>query len=357
MQFPKVRLRRLRHSEGLRRLIRETHLSVDHFVMPLFVVEGKGVRRPIASLPGHFHLSVDELVKEAMEVRHLGIPAILLFGVPDRKDPQGSGAYAKEGLIQRAVRAIKEEMQDLVVATDVCLCAYTSHGHCGIVEEGPGNEFWVHNDKTLDVLAKTALSQAEAGSDLVCPSDMMDGRVGAIRKALDEGGFSHLPIMSYSCKYASSLYGPFREAAHSAPSFGDRTTYQMDPANAQEAIREMRQDLEEGADILMVKPALPYLDILSRAKREFGVPLAAYQVSGEFAMVKSAAQTGTLDEDKVKLELLLSIKRAGADILITYFAKEIAQLLQEEARKTGQRREQEAKPALSVKGTPLKVKG
>ena len=357
MPFPLVRLRRLRRSEGLRRLIRETRLSLDHLILPVFAVEGKGVRNPIASLPGHFHLSIDELVKEAEEVRDLGIPAILLFGVPDKKDQSGSGAYAKEGLVQCSVRAIKEEIQDLVVATDVCLCAYTSHGHCGVVEEGPpageagpGDEFWVHNDKSLELLAQTALSQAQAGSDLICPSDMMDGRVGVIRKALDEGGFSHIPIMSYSCKYASSLYGPFREAAHSAPSFGDRSTYQLDPANADEAILEMRQDLEEGADILMVKPALPYLDIVSRAKKEFGVPIAAYQVSGEFAMVKAACRGGVLDEERVKRELLLSIRRAGADIVITYFAKEMAILLQEEAHRAGQRKDREAKQMFKVKG-------
>ena len=349
MEFPKLRLRRLRRSEGLRRLVRETRLSVDSLILPVFAVEGKGVRTPIPALPGHSHLSVDELVKEARDVRDLGIPAILLFGVPEEKDPQGSGAYAENGLVQRAVRAIKEEVSDLVIATDVCLCAYTSHGHCGVVEEGPGDEFWIHNDKTLELLAETALSQAEAGSDMICPSDMMDGRVGAIRERLDEEGFSHIPIMSYSCKYASSLYGPFREAAHSAPSFGDRTTYQLDPANADEAMVEMHQDLQEGADILMVKPALPYLDILLRAKREFGVPVAAYQVSGEFAMVKAGAKTGVLDETRVKLELLLAIKRAGADMIITYFAKEVASLLHEEARRNVQRREREAK-------TPLKEK-
>ena len=351
MPFPRVRLRRLRRSEGLRRLIRETHLSLDHLILPLFAVEGKGVRKPIASLPGHFHLSIDELVKEAEEVRDLGIPAILLFGVPDKKDQSGSGAYAKDGLVQRSVRAIKEEVQGLVVATDVCLCAYTSHGHCGVVEEGPGDEFWVHNDKSLELLAQSALTQAQAGSDLICPSDMMDGRVGAIRKALDEGGFSHIPIMSYSCKYASSLYGPFREAAHSAPSFGDRSTYQLDPANVEEALREMRQDLEEGADILMVKPALPYLDVISRAKEEFGVPIAAYQVSGEFAMVKAASRAGVLDETKVKQELLTSIKRSGADMVITYFAKEIAWLFQEESRRGSQMKPRETKTALKLKGS------
>jgi len=295
--------------------------------MPLFVVEGKGVRSPIPSLPGQFHLSVDELLKEAEEVRNVDIPAVLLFGVPDKKDSQGSGAYAKDGIVQRAVRAIKEEIEDLLVITDVCLCAYTSHGHCGIVEEGGRDEFRIDNDKTLELLSQVALSQAEAGSDMVAPSDMMDGRVGAIRRKLDEHGFSETPILSYSAKVTSALYGPFREAAHSAPSFGDRSTYQLDPANADEALREMRLDLEEGADILMVKPALPYLDLIYRAKQEFRVPLAAYCVSGEYAMVKAGAKAGFLDEDQVKLELLTSLRRAGADMVITYFAKEVAFLL------------------------------
>jgi len=299
-------------------------------MMPLFVVEGRGIRSPIPSLEGQFHFSIDELLPEVEEIRNLGIPAILLFGIPDQKDAQGSGAYAKEGIVQRAVRAIKEEIQDLSVVTDVCLCAYTTHGHCGVVEGGGADEFQVDNDKTLEFLAQIALSQAEAGSDMVAPSDMMDGRVAAIRKKLDDHGFSHIPILSYSSKYCSSLYGPFRDAAHSAPGFGDRSSYQLDPANASEALREMQLDLEEGADILMVKPALPYLDLIYRAKQMFGVPLAAYCVSGEYAMVKAGAKAGFLDEDRVKMELLTSIRRAGADILITYFAKEVAQLLKKD---------------------------
>lgn len=330
MGFPTVRLRRLRRKASLRRLVRETTLSVDNLLMPLFVVEGKEVRSPIPSLEGQFHLSIDELIPEVEEIRNLGIPAILLFGIPDKKDAQGSGATAKDGIVQRAVRAIKEEVQDILLVTDVCLCAYTSHGHCGIVEEGKADEFEVDNDKTLEVLAQIALSQAEAGSDMVAPSDMMDGRVGAIRKKLDGQGYSHIPILSYSSKFNSSLYGPFRDAAQCAPSFGDRSPYQLDPANGDEALREMEEDLKEGADILMVKPALPYLDLIYRAKKEFRVPLAAYCVSGEYAMVKAGAKTGFLDEDRVKLELLTSIRRAGADILITYFAKEVARLLKKE---------------------------
>ena len=329
MGFPTTRFRRLRRKESLRRLVRETAFSVDHLIMPLFVVEGKGIRSPIPSLEGQHHFSIDAVIPEVEEIRNLGIPAILLFGIPDQKDPVGSGAYAKEGIVQRAVRAIKEEIPDILVVTDVCLCAYTTHGHCGLVEEGE-NEFQVDNDKTLDLLAQAALSQAEAGSDMVAPSDMMDGRVGAIRKKLDDRGFSHIPILSYSSKYFSSLYGPFRDAAHSAPSFGDRSTYQVDPSNSDEALREMRQDLEEGADILMVKPALPYLDVIYRAKQEFRVPLAAYCVSGEYAMVKAGAKTGFLDENRVKMELLTSIRRAGADIVITYFAKDVAGLLRKE---------------------------
>ena len=330
MGFPATRLRRLRRKESLRRFVRETTLTVDHLIMPLFAVEGKGIRSPIPSLSGQFHLSVDELVKEAEEVRRLDIPAILLFGIPDKKDNLGSEAYAKDGIVQRAVRAIKEEVEEPFVITDVCLCAYTSHGHCGVVEEGGRDEFRIENDKTLELLSQVALSQVEAGSDMVAPSDMMDGRIGAIRKKLDEHRFSDIPILSYSAKYNSALYGPFREAAHSAPSFGDRSTYQLDPANSDEALREMRLDLEEGADILMVKPALPYLDLIYRAKQEFKVPLAAYCVSGEYAMVKAGAQAGFLDEDRVKLELLTSLRRAGADMIITYFAKEVASLLKRE---------------------------
>ncbi len=320
-------MRRLRQKEGFRRLVRETVLSTDQLIMPLFVVEGRGVHSPIPSLEGQFHFSIDTLVREAEEIRNLDIPAVLLFGVPEKKDNQGSGAYAKDGLVQRSVRALKEELSDLIVMTDVCLCAYTSHGHCGVVEEGKSDEFIVDNDSTLELLAQTALSQAEAGADAVAPSDMMDGRVAAIRKELDAHHFSNVPILSYSCKYASALYGPFRDAAHSAPSFGDRTTYQLDPANREEAIREMSLDLEEGADILMVKPALPYLDLIYEAKQKLNAPIAAYCVSGEYAMVKAGAKAGFLDEEKVKMELLTSIRRAGADMIITYFAKEVAQLL------------------------------
>lgn len=330
MGFPAVRLRRLRRKEALRRLIRETSLSVDHLIMPLFVGEGKGVRSPIPSLDGQFHLSIDTLIPEVEDIWQLGIPAILLFGIPNEKNHLGSSSYAKDGIVQRAVRAIKDENQDIAVITDVCLCAYTTHGHCGVVEEGGAEEFQVNNDKTLELLSQIALSQAEAGSDMVAPSDMMDGRVGAIRKKLDEEGYSHIPILSYSSKYGSSLYGPFREAAHSAPSFGDRSTYQLDPANREEAIREMRLDLEEGADILMVKPALPYLDLIYQAKKELEVPLAAYCVSGEYAMVKAGGKAGFLDEDRVKMEILTAIRRAGADIVITYFAKEVAHLLKRE---------------------------
>ncbi|MFH1857659.1 MAG: porphobilinogen synthase [Candidatus Omnitrophota bacterium] len=329
MGFPATRLRRLRGKEPLRRLVRETRLSIDQLIMPLFAVEGKGVRSPIPSLEGQYHFSVDTLVQEAEEVRRLGIPAILLFGIPGRKDSRATGAYAKDGIVQRAVQAVKETCHDLLVITDVCLCAYTSHGHCGIVEEGGGDEFRIHNDATLEVLSEIALSHAEAGSDMVAPSDMMDGRVGIIRKRLDEHGYSHIPILSYAGKYCSSLYGPFREAARSAPQFGDRSTYQLDPANREQALREMRFDLEEGADILMVKPALPNLDVIYCAKQEFRVPIAAYSVSGEYLMIKAGAKTGFLDENRLKMEILTAIRRAGADILITYFAKEIARLLQE----------------------------
>ncbi len=329
MGFPTVRLRRLRHKESLRRMLRETAITTDRLVMPLFVVEGKKVRSPIPSLEGQYHLSIDELVPEVVSLRDLGIPAVLLFGIPEQKDNQGSGAYAEEGIVQRAVRAIKEELHDILVITDVCLCAYTTHGHCGVVEEGSSDEFQVVNDKSVELLAEVALSQVEAGADMVAPSDMMDGRVGAIRQRLDESGHTQIPIMSYSSKFCSSLYGPFRDAAHSAPSFGDRSTYQLDPANGDEALREMELDLEEGADILMVKPALPYLDLIFRAKQMFNAPLAAYCVSGEYAMVKAGAKAGFLDETRVKLELLTSIRRAGADILITYFAKDVARLLKE----------------------------
>ena len=322
MHYPIYRPRRLREKEALRSMVRETELSVKDLIYPLFVVHGKGQRREISSMPGNFHLSVDELVKEAKEVERLGIPAILLFGIPATKDAVGSEAYDPHGIVQEAVRAVKREISDLLVITDVCLCEYTSHGHCGVIEGGR-----LRNDPTLELLAKTAVSQVEAGADLVAPSDMMDGRVSAIREALDESGFQETPIMSYAAKYASSFYGPFREAAESAPQFGDRKSYQMDPANTDEAMREVALDLEEGADIIMIKPALSYLDVLWRARQEFGVPMAAYSVSGEFAMIKAASRLGWLEEEKVMMETLTSIKRAGADLIITYFAREAARLL------------------------------
>ena len=317
------RPRRLREKRLLRRMVRETALSVDDFVYPLFVTHGRGVREPIGSMPGQFRLSIDELLKEAKDAAGMGIPAILLFGLPAEKDPGASEAYAEDGIIQQAVRAVKDRVPDLLVITDVCLCEYTSHGHCGVVEDGA-----VRNDPTLELLARVAVSHAEAGADMVAPSDMMDGRVGAIREALDEAGCPDTPIMAYSAKYASAFYGPFREAADSTPQFGDRRGYQMDPANGVEAMREIALDIDEGADIVMVKPALPYLDVISRAKSEFGLPLAAYSVSGEYAMIKAAGQLGWLDEKRAMLEALTSIRRAGADMVITYFAKDAARLLE-----------------------------
>ena len=323
MFFPESRPRRLRRSETLRRMVRETRLSTDDFIYPLFAVPGSGVRDPVGSMPGVFHLSVDQMVHEAEEVKALGIPAILLFGIPEKKDEVGSGAYAEDGIVQRALRELKKNVSDLLLVTDVCMCEYTSHGHCGVIKEGV-----VDNDATLDLLARTALSHAEAGADMVAPSDMMDGRVGAIRQVLDENGFFHIPIMSYAAKYSSSFYGPFREAAYSAPQFGDRRSYQMDPANSREAIREISLDVEEGADIIMVKPALAYLDVIRWARREFDLPLAAYNVSGEYSMIKAAAEKGWLDGNRVMMEVLTSIKRAGADIIITYFAKDAAKQLE-----------------------------
>jgi porphobilinogen synthase len=311
----------------LRRMVRETRLAVDDLILPFFVVHGRGVRREISSMPGNFQLSVDELVKEVKDTAAYGIPGIVLFGLPANKDAVGSEAYAKDGIVQQAIRAIKDSVSDLVVITDVCLCEYTSHGHCGVVERGR-----VKNDPTLELLARTALSHAEAGADMVAPSDMMDGRVGAIREALDDAGYEETPILAYSAKYASGFYGPFREAAESAPQFGDRRAYQMDPANADEALREVGLDLEEGADMIMIKPALPYLDVLWRVKAEFGVPVAAYNVSGEFAMVKAAARLGWLDEERVMLEMLTAIKRAGADLILTYFARDAARLLRQQDR-------------------------
>jgi len=303
-------------------MIRETALSVDDLIYPMFVIHGKNVRKEISSMPGNFQFSVDHLIKEAKTVHGLGIPAVILFGIPKTKDEMGSGAYDDRGIIQTAVRALKDKVPDLMVITDVCLCEYTSHGHCGIVENGE-----VLNDPTLELLAREAVSHARAGADMVAPSDMMDGRVGAIRDALDEEGFEAIPIMSYAVKYASAFYGPFRDAAESPPKFGDRSSYQMDPANTREAMREAELDASEGADILMVKPALPYLDIIYRVREEFDLPVAAYNVSGEYAMLKAAAKLGWLDEKKVMMESLTAIKRAGADMILTYWAKDAAKLL------------------------------
>jgi porphobilinogen synthase len=318
-----IRPRRLREKTLVRNLVRETTLAANDLMYPIFVVHGRGVRDAIRSMPGQSRLSVDELVKECKDVAGMGIPAVLLFGLPAHKDPRGSEAYADDGIVQQAVRAVKDTVPDLLIVTDVCLCEYTSHGHCGIVEDGT-----VRNDPTVELLARTAVSHAEAGADIVAPSDMMDGRVGAIREALDEATFTDTPIMAYSAKYASAFYGPFRDAADSAPQFGDRRGYQMDPANGQEAMREIALDLDEGADIVMVKPALPYLDVIARARMEFGVPIAAYSVSGEYAMIRAAGQLGWLDEERAMLEALTSIRRAGADIVITYFAREAARLLE-----------------------------
>jgi porphobilinogen synthase len=304
-------------------MVRETRLGVENLILPLFAVHGRGVRDPIGSMPGVSRLSLDELLKEAKDAASMGIPAVLLFGVPQSKDPRGSEAYAEDGIVQQAARAVKETIPDLLVITDVCLCQYTSHGHCGLVEDGR-----VKNDASVELLARVALSHMESGADVVAPSDMMDGRVGAIRDALDEAGYTETPIMAYSAKYASAFYGPFREAVESAPQFGDRRSYQMDPANAAEALREVGLDVDEGADIVMVKPALPYLDVIARVRQEFGLPLAAYSVSGEYAMIKAAGRLGWLDEERCMLEALTAIRRAGADLIITYFAREAARLLE-----------------------------
>jgi porphobilinogen synthase len=317
-----MRTRRTRMTEGLRSMVRETVLTPHDFIYPLFVLPGKGIRNPIKSMPGVFQLSVDEIVKECRQVYKLGIPAVILFGIPEQKDEVGSEAWDPQGMVQQAVRKIKKAVPELVVITDVCMCEYTSHGHCGIVR---GEE--IVNDATLDLLAREALSHAEAGADMVAPSDMMDGRVAVIRETLDDNGFTNLPIMSYAAKYSSGYYGPFRDAADSAPAFGDRRSHQMDPANSDEAMREVAIDIEEGADIVMVKPAGPYLDIIRRVKDEFGMPTAAYQVSGEYSMIKAGAINGWVDHDRVMLESLMSIKRAGADMILTYFAKEAAVLL------------------------------
>ena len=322
MEFPAYRPRRLRRTETLRRMVRETRLSVDQLVLPLFVVPGSGVEKAIGSMPGVAQRSVDRTVEACRRARDSGIPAVILFGIPAAKDATGSHAYRDDGVVPSAVRTIKQALPDLVVITDVCLCEYTDHGHCGVLAEGD-----VDNDATLDLLAKEALAHARAGADLVAPSDMMDGRVNAIREALDEEGFDQVAIMSYAAKFASAFYGPFREAAESAPQFGDRRGYQMDPPNAHEALREVELDINEGADIVMVKPALAYLDIVWRVKESFGYPVAAYQVSGEYAMIKAAAQHGWLEEERIMMETLLAIRRAGADLILTYFAVEAARVL------------------------------
>jgi porphobilinogen synthase len=322
MLFPEYRPRRMRQSQAFRKMVRETALSVNDFILPLFAVDGKGVKDPIDAMPGQYHLSIDNLVKLARQAFDLGVPAVILFGIPSKKDSLGTQAYAKDGIVQRATRAVKNKVPELAVITDVCLCQYTDHGHCGFVD---GNT--VDNDASLDLLARTALSHAKAGADMVAPSDMMDGRVAEIRNMLDENDYSQIPIMSYAAKYCSSYYGPFRQAAHSAPQFGDRRTYQMDPANAREAIREATMDVEEGADIIMVKPALAYLDIICRIRDEIDLPVAAYNVSGEYSMIKAAEKMGWLDGQKVMMETLTAIKRAGADMILTYFAMDAAALI------------------------------
>ncbi|HET9530180.1 MAG TPA: porphobilinogen synthase [Blastocatellia bacterium] len=316
------RPRRLRRTESIRAMVRETRLTPDDFIYPLFVCEGEGVRREIGAMPGCFNLSIDELVREVEAARAEGVRSVILFGVPDEKDPVGRQAYAEDGITQRAIRAVKREVKDVLVVADNCLCEYTDHGHCGVIEDGE-----VLNDPSLELLARTALSQAEAGADIIAPSNMMDGFVEAIRATLDRSGYDHVPIMSYAVKYASGFYGPFREAAQSAPQFGDRRGYQMDPANAREAMREATLDVEQGADILMVKPALPYLDIIRMVRERFDLPVAAYQVSGEYAMIKAASRLGWIDEERVAAESLVAIKRAGADMILTYYAREMARRL------------------------------
>jgi porphobilinogen synthase len=354
MAFPITRMRRLRRSEPLRSLVRETRLSPESFVYPMFVCPGEGVRKEVRSMPGVCNLSVDEAVKEAREAKSLGVPAVILFGLPEKKDETASGAWEEDGIVQQAARAIKRELPDLMIVGDVCLCEYMSHGHCGIVKrasvpqslgaaagrvvavkakdaaaamQSAGADYEIVNDASLELLARTSVSLVRAGVDIVAPSDMMDGRVAAIRKALDEAGFINAPILSYAAKFASGFYGPFREAADSTPQFGDRRSYQMDPANLREAMREIELDLEEGADMVMVKPALPYLDVLAAARARFEVPLAAYQVSGEYAMIEAAARNNWIDRERVMMESLTSIRRAGADIILTYYAKDAARLL------------------------------
>jgi porphobilinogen synthase len=320
--FPELRLRRLRRTEALRSMVRESHVDVKDLIYPLFVVEGRNLRQEVTSMPGVFRYSPDLLPRELDEVAGLGIPAVLLFGIPQKKDEVGSAAYDPEGVIQKAIQAIKSSTPELVVVTDVCLCEYTDHGHCGVVTDG-----YVDNDRTLELLAEMAVSHAEAGADIVAPSDMMDGRVGTIREALDENGFEHVPILSYAVKYASAFYGPFREAAESAPRFGDRRSYQMDPANWREALREVEQDVAEGADLIMIKPALAYLDVIQQVRLAVNCPVVAYNVSGEYAMVKAAAQQGWVDEKAIVTEILTAIKRAGADLIVTYHAREAASWL------------------------------
>jgi porphobilinogen synthase len=345
MAFPTTRLRRFRQNEALRSMVRETRLTPESLVYPLFVCPGEGVRKPIGSMPGVFNLSVDRLLEEARETQSLGIPGVILFGLPENKDEQASGAWAEDGIVQRATRAIKREIPELIVLGDVCLCEYMSHGHCGVVKkntsttighsEGSGvaavrsrvEQYEIANDVTLEILARAAVSQAKAGVDVIAPSDMMDGRVAAIRAALDAAGFQNTPILSYAAKFASGFYGPFREAADSAPQFGDRRSYQMDGANLREAMREIQSDIEEGADMVMVKPAMPYLDVIAAARDRFDVPIAAYQVSGEYAMIQAAAQNGWVDRERVMMESLLSIRRAGAGTILTYFAKDAAKLI------------------------------
>lgn len=325
MAFPVHRGRRLRRTEAVRAMVRETVLNPRNFVFPFFVVHGRKLRREISPMPGNYQLSIDELLKEAAKIYQLGIPAVILFGIPDKKDSLGSAGHIEKGIVQQAIRQLKKELPELYVITDVCLCEYTDHGHCGKIVDGE-----VDNDATLELLVKQALSHAQAGADMVAPSDMMDGRVGAIRTGLDENGFSQVPIMSYAAKYASAFYGPFREAAESTPAFGDRRSYQMDPPNIREAMREVALDIEEGADIVMVKPALAYLDVIRSVRESFDVPVAAYNVSGEFSLVKAAEKLGWIDGPQAMMEILTSIKRAGADIIITYFARDAARLLKEE---------------------------
>jgi porphobilinogen synthase len=339
MAFPITRLRRLRRTETLRSMVRETHLTPENFVYPMFVCPGAGVRKEVRSMPGVFNLSVDQAVKEAQDAFSLGVPSVILFGLPESKDEMATGAWADDGIVQQAARAIKRELPNLVIMGDVCLCEYTSHGHCGVVKAAPQSlgaavatpptttEYEIINDASLELLAKTAVSQARAGVDISAPSDMMDGRVSAIRKALDCAGFTNTLILAYAAKFASGFYGPFREAADSAPQFGDRRSYQMDPANIREAMHEIELDVEEGADMIMVKPAMPYLDVIAAARERFDLPLAAYQVSGEYAMIEAAARNNWIDRDRVMMESLLSIRRAGASIILTYYAKDAARLL------------------------------